>query len=135
MKHPSAYSGYVIYNKPPSNTPWGGRMVDVALYKDEKMLVIKRNLRVGDYAEMKPTSKLYFSCMEVPSPSTSGFDINAIFSNKRASGVCEEDTDFYDAEFSRLTAIDLSNFTNGLDIHLKENESNGMLSFTPKPRF
>ena len=134
VKHPSAYSGYLIYNKPPSNTPWGGRMVNVGLYNGEKLLLAKNNIRVGDYVELKPTNNLYLCCMEVPSPSSAAFDVNEIFSDKRTS-ISEDDTDFFDVEFSRLTKIELNNFQNGLDIVLKENDITGMLSFVPKPKF
>ncbi len=109
-------------------------MVNVALYNDNKLLITKNKLRVGDYAELQPTSNLYFCCMEVPSPSSTLFDIAEIFSDKRRS-ISEEETDFFDVEFSRLTKIQLSNFPNGLDIELKENEITGMLSFVTKPKY
>ena len=112
-------------------------MVDVALYNNGSKLLVKKGLRVGDYAELKATSKLYFCCMEAPSPSGMlSFDFSDVFTDDEAckrSSISEEDTD--SIEFSRLTKIDLKNYPNGVDVELKENEMNGMLSFTPKPKF
>ena len=125
----------MVYNKPPST--WSGRKLNVGLYKDGNVLIAKRNLRVGDYVELKPTNKLYFSCMEVPSP-TCDFDINDVFVNaqrRRPSSSETNQTDFFDAEFSPLTQIDLNHYPNGVDIFLQENELSGQLSFIPKPHY
>ena len=110
-------------------------MVDVALYNNEKVLVSKKHLRVGDYVELKPTNKLYFCCMEVPSPSGIDFKVADIFSQGCRSSISEEEVDFSDAEFSHLTKIDLNNFPDGLDVDLKEDKLSGMLTFVPKPKY
>ena len=123
----------MVYNKPPST--WSGRRLNVGLYKDGNVLLAKRNLHVGDYVELKPTNKLYFSSMEVPSP-TCDFDIKNVFVNaQRRRSSFSEATDFFDAEFSPLTQIDLNHYPNGVDITLQENELSGQLSFIPKPHY
>ena len=122
----------MIYNKPPA--AWSGRKLNIGLYKDEKVLLVKQNLRVGDYVELKPTNKLYLCCMEVASPSSPGFDINAVFANtnRRSFG---EHVDFFDAEFTPLTPIDLHQYPNGMEVIVQENEMSGQILFIPKPHY
>ena len=129
---PNNHGVYIIYNKPPA--AWSGRKLNIGLYKDEKVLIVKRNLRVGDYVELKATDKLYFSNMEVESASSPGFDLNAIFENGRRGSI-REDIDFFDAEFTPLTQIDLQNYSNGMDIIIQENELSGQILFIPKPHY
>ena len=129
---PNSHGVYIIYNKPPA--AWSGRKLNIGLYKDEKVLIVKRNLRVGDYVELKPTNKLYFSSMDVESPSSPGFDLNAIFENARRGSI-RDDTDFFDAEFTPLIQVDLQNYSNGMDIIVQENEMSGQILFIPKPHY
>ena len=129
---PNNHGIYIIYNKPPA--AWSGRKLNIGLYKDEKVLLVKRNLRVGDYVELKPTNKLYFSSMEVGSPSSPGFDLNAIFETARRGSI-REDIDFFDAEFTPLVQIDLQNYSNGMDVIIEEHEMSGQILFIPKPHY
>ena len=99
--------------------------MNVGLYKDGKILIVKRNLRVGDFAELKPTDKLYFCCMEVEMKAS---DINKMFSS---GGY--DDIDFIDAEFFPLFPIDLKHYPEGVNISLQENEDSGQLKFITKP--
>ena len=120
-------------------TEWSGRRVSVGLYKGGKPLVVKADLRVGDYVELKPTNKLFVCNMELPSPTSQlGFDIADIFKNlqirKRDSS---DEIDFHVVEFSQLSEIDLNDYMNtghGVDILLDENQFSGQVTFTVKPR-
>ena len=72
--------------------------------------------------------------MEVASPSSPGFDLNAIFENARR-GSLREDIDFFDAEFTPLIQIDLQNYSNGMDVIIEEHEMSGQILFIPKPHY
>ena len=122
----------MIYNKPPA--AWSGRKLNIGLYKDEKVLLVKQNLRIGDYVEMKPTNKLYFCCMEVASSTHPSFDINAIFESARRRSLAD-DVDFFDAEFTPLTQIDLHQYPNGVEVTVQENEMSGQILFVSKPHY
>ena len=122
----------MIYNKPPA--AWSGRKLNIGLYKDEKVLLVKQNLCIGDYVEMKPTNKLYFCCMEVASPTHPSFDINAIFESTRRRSL-GDDVDFFDAEFTPLTQIDLHQYPNGVEVTVQENEMSGQILFISKPYY
>ena len=122
----------MIYNKPPA--AWSGRKLNVGLYKDEKILLVKQDLRVGDYVELKPTNKLYFCCMEVASPTHPSFDINAVFASARRGSI-RDDVDFFDAEFTPLIQIDLHQYPNGMEVTVQENEMSGQILFITKPLY
>ena len=122
----------MIYNKPP--VAWSGRKLNVGLYKDDKVLLVKQDLRVGDYVELKPTNKLYFCCMGSASPTHPSFDINAVFSSARR-GSTGDDVDFFDAEFSPLIQIDLHQYPNGMEVTVQENEMSGQILFITKPHY
>ena len=129
---PNKHGVYMIYNKPPA--AWSGRKLNIGLYKDEKVLIVKRDLRVGDYVELKPTNKLYFCCMESASPTSPRFDINAVFTNARSVNRGDS-IDFFDAEFTPLTKIDLHQYPNGMEVIVQENEMSGQILFIPKPHY
>ena len=118
----------MIYNKIPS--AWPGRKINVGVYKDNKLLIVARELRVGDYCELKPTNKLYMCCMTVPSDTV---DISTIFHPEyKRSSFSHDDTDYIDMEFSPLVQIDLTNYPNGVDIDVTEVEVSGQINFIPK---
>ena len=129
---PISHGVYMIYNKPPA--AWSGRKLNIGLYKDEKVLLVKRNLRVGDYVELKPTNKLYLSIMESASPTHPSFDINAIFASSRRRSI-GDDVDFFDAEFTPLIQIDLHQYPNGVEVTVQENKMSGQILFIPKPHY
>ena len=125
----NSHGVYVIYNNPP--VAWSGRRLNIGLYKDGKALILKRNLRVGDYVEMKPTNKLYFCCMESASPTDPSFDINSVICRKSTG----DDVDFFDAEFTPLMQVDLDQYPNGMEVTVQENEMSGQILFSFKPHY
>lgn len=128
MKAPPVHEMYMVYNKLP--TTWFGRKINVALYKSSKALVIKKNVRVGDYVELKLTDKLYFCCMETQSP-TMEYEIEEFFTKKQN----HEEVDFCEAEFTPLMKLDMKRFPGGVNVTIQENEMSGQILFIPKPCF
>ena len=126
---PNSHGVYMIYNRPPAT--WTGRKINVGVYKDDKLLIVKHNVRVGDYCELKPTHKLYMCCMIIPSP-TCAPGHNEIWNlfapPKRSSNIIDD----IDIEFTPLVQIDLANYPNGVDINVTEIEVSGQIKFIPK---
>ena len=126
---PNPHGIYMIYNRPPA--AWTGRRINAGVYKDGKLLMVKNNLRVGDYCELKPTQKLYMCCMS--SASAHGTDIRTIINpDTRKGSVGRDDVDYIDVEFTPLVQIDLAHFPNGVHIDVTEIKASGQIKFIPK---
>ena len=85
---------YVITNKQSTVSP--GRIINVALYKDEKPIMVKRGLGVGNCVQMKLSDSLYICCMEVV-----------------ADG---DDLMYFIVEYSPMTSINLTKYPQGVDL-------------------
>ena len=111
---------YVIHNRPP--TTWTGRRINIGIYKEDKLLLLHKNLCVGEYCELRPTKKLYMCCMTEESPDG---HVVSLLGKKDSIGTI-------DVAFTPLVQVDLTHYPNGVDIELTEVEVSGQVKFTPK---
>ena len=75
-------------------------------------------VRVGDYVTLKPTTELFFCCVE--GPTLDMFDLHEFCKQMRDSdGIIE---------FSSTTNINLEDFPNGVDVMITENELAGQIT-------
>ena len=109
------HDAYVIHNRQPVVSP--GHKINVALYKDEKPIVVKHDVGVGNYVEMKPNESLYFCCVEMENADQPPSD---------------DHTDLFIAEFSPLTSVNLKHYPHGLILNVEENELTGQIMFLPE---
>ena len=103
---------YVIHNRPPVVSP--GHKINVALYKDGKPFMVKHDVGVGNYVDMKPSELLYFCCVETDEDQPS-----------------DDHVDFI-AEFSPLTSINLKDYPKGFNLTVEQNEITGQIIFLPE---
>ena len=101
---------YVITNKQSTVSP--GRIINVALYKDEKPIMVKRGVGVGNCVQMKLSDSLYICCMEVV-----------------ADG---DDLMYFIAEYSPMTSINLTKYPQGVDLIIQQNETTKNIQFSQK---
>lgn len=130
-KAPPLLNGaYMVYNKLPAT--WSGRKINVALYKSGEAIIVKKNVRVGDYVELRPTDKLYFCCVEADILSD---DADYPFSGHKGNTSEEMVEEMSDAEFTPTMKLDLKMYPNGVDVTIQENEISGQILFLPKPHY
>ena len=102
----------MVFNKQPIVSL--GRTINVALYKDDKPILVKRSVGVGNCVQMKLTDSLYICCMEI---------------------VADGDDLMYSiAEFSPITRINLQNYPQGVDLIIQQNEITKSIHFSQKAR-
>lgn len=92
----------VVKNKHPAS--WSGRMFDVGVYKDRRLLVTQPQISVGDQAMIVLKPILYFGVTRLDS------SIPRMFKSSEIAEITDA-----------LTSFDLSNYPNGLKVILKEN--------------
>lgn len=95
-----------------------GHYVNIGLFKDGRPIVSKMKVRVGDYVTLKPTTELFFCCVE--GPTLDMFDLQEFCKKIKSSDVI--------IEFSSTTNINLENFPNGVDVTVTEDELAGQIT-------
>lgn len=89
---------------------WVGRAYDVGLYKDDDLIVVKENLRVGNHAEFQLSHELLFAVVEF------SLKLGEVFSVK--------------SMLSGLTPVNLQNFVTGVVVTLTKKPGSGEFVFT-----
>ena len=97
----------VVKNVPPF--AWSGRMFDIGVYKEGRLFLIEKKVRVGNQIDFVLQPKLYF----------------AVVHNVRVGHVFES----LDIT-TGLTEFDLSNFPNGIEVTLSQQPGGGQYIFT-----
>jgi len=97
----------VIENKVPS--AWSGRKFDVGIYKDEKLLVVQKDVHVGNQVDFLLQPRLFFGVVR-------NVTIGDIFTSLEIT--------------SYLTEFDLENFPHGMEVTLNEAPGGGQYTFT-----
>ena len=122
----------MVYNKLPAT--WSGRKINVALYKCGQAIITKKNVRVGDYVELRPTDKLHICLIEADILSE---DVDSPLFGSKSSGASREELikEISEAEFSPTMKLDLKTYPNGVDVTIQENEISGQILFVPKPHY
>ena len=97
----------VIKNIPPAS--WSGRMFDVGIYKEGRLLVTQPDVHIGNQIDFMLQPKLYFGVVR-------NMHVGDTFTSLEIT--------------SALTEFDLSNFPNGLEVTLNEAPGGGRYSFS-----
>ena len=97
----------VIKNVPPAT--WSGRMFDIGVYKNGSLLVVQKDVHIGDQVDFMLKPKLYFGVVR---------------------NMVEGDV-FTSLEItSSLTEFDLSDYPNGIRVSLKQLPGGGQYEFS-----
>lgn len=99
----------VIRNSPPSSNSWGGRKLDLGIFKNNRLLLTHPDVHVGDQVDFVLQPKLCFG----------------IVANMQVGET------FISAELPlTLETFDLSEFPNGIVVTVDEAPDSGQYSFT-----
>ncbi len=96
----------VIENKQP--TAWSGRMFDVGVYKDGRLLVTQQDVHCGDQVDFMLQPRLYFAVVR-------NVQVGDIFTSLEIT--------------TNMTEFDLSNYPHGLEVTLNEGAGGGQYQF------
>ena len=69
--------------------------------------------------------------MESASPTDPSFNINGVIWRNSIG----DEVDFFDAEFTLLTQVDLDQYPNVMEVTVQENERSGQVSFSFKHHY
>ena len=100
----------VVKNKPPS--AWSGRMFDVGVYKEGRLLVTQPDVYVGNQVDFMLQPKLFFGVVR-------NLNVGDTFTSLEIT--------------SSLTMFDLSQFPNGIVVTLNQQPGGGQYSFSGAP--
>lgn len=136
---------FAILNKQPKT--WSGRIVNIGLYKDDRLFVFEPSVGVGNYAQLTVDNKLYFAVL-IRSDTTERFSPGKMFIPHfigtpslpkaiRAAGVANvTPSSLYpealNAQISQLKEVDLTAFPNGVTVVLTESKVTGGFQFSAK---
>ena len=100
----------VIKNKPPS--AWSGRMFDVGVYKEGRLLVTQPDVHIGNQIDFMLQPKIYFGVVR-------NMKVGETFTSLEIT--------------SGLKMFDLSQFPNGIVVTLNQQPVGGQFSFSAAP--
>ena len=102
----------VVKNTRP--TTWGGRMFDVGVYKNGELLVVQKDVHIGDQVDFMLQPKLYFGVVR-------NMVVSDVFTSLEIT--------------SFLTEFDLSEYPDGLKVTLSQTGGGGQYQFTGEHLF
>ena len=97
----------VIKNIPPST--WSGRMFDVGVYKDNRLLVTQPDVHIGNQIDFMHQPRLYFGIVR-------NMQVGDTFTSLEIT--------------SSLAEFDLSDYPNGINVTLSQAPGSGKFTFT-----
>ena len=97
----------VIRNKKPK--AWSGRKFDIGIYKSKKLLLVQKDVRIGDQVDFTLKPIISFAVVR-------NMHIGKVFSSLEIT--------------SALTEFDLSEYPNGIIVTLKQRGSSGQYEFS-----
>ena len=97
----------VCKNNKPST--WSGRMFNVGIYKDERLLVTQEDVHIGDQVDFMLKPQLFFAVVR-------NMHVGQVFTSLEIT--------------SSLTPFDLSDYPNGIIVTLNEAPAGGEYTFT-----
>ena len=97
----------VIRNKKPK--AWSGRKFDIGIYKSQKLLLVQKDVRVGDQVDFTLKPIISFAVVR-------NMHVGKVFTSLEIT--------------SALTEFDLSEYPNGIIVTLKQKGSSGQYEFS-----
>lgn len=97
----------VVKNEKPRS--WSGRKFDIGVYKSGKLLVVQKDVHIGDQCDFMLQLKLYFAVAR-------NISIGKVFSSLEIT--------------TALTEFDLADYANGIKVTLSQKSGSGEYSFS-----